>query len=247
MIISVHLPKTAGSSFAASLEEHFGPSLLKDYADLPTNTPPEVRNRTALENGIKNAEFNFAGIECIHGHFLPVKYLPASVKNGMKFVAWMRNPVDRVLSHFHFWKKFPNTPALGELHGKMIAENWSLERFCLGPEVRNLYCQFLWAFPLRSFDFVGITEFYEEDLNYFGRFFLGKKLEAKALNTSGGHGKPYAIDGALRKQIEAYHSMDMDLYRMAVEKRAARRCIKRARWAPFRFPPHFLGPRVSRH
>lgn len=225
MIISVHLPKTAGTSFLASLEGHFGTALIKDYADLPINTPTAERNRMALENGIQNATRDFTGVECIHGHFLPVKYLPAATNRDMKFITWLRNPVDRVLSHYHFWKNFHDPASAGALHARMVAENWSLERFCLGPEVRNLYCQFLWAFPPWNFAFVGITEFYEEDLNYFGQYHLGAQLKAHAANTSPGQGNAYGVDENFRKKIEAYHSLDMDLYKMAVQKRTTQRWI----------------------
>ena len=42
-----------------------------------------------------------------------------------------------------------------------MEKGWSLERFCLGPEVRNIYSQFLYGFLLEYFSFIGTTEFYE--------------------------------------------------------------------------------------
>ena len=35
MLISVHIPKTGGTSFGAMLARHFGPRLLRDYDDRP--------------------------------------------------------------------------------------------------------------------------------------------------------------------------------------------------------------------
>ncbi len=32
----------------------------------------------------------------------------------------------------------------------MVEEEWTLERFCLEPELKNLYSQFLWGFPLKK-------------------------------------------------------------------------------------------------
>ena len=40
MIISVHLPKTAGKSFEAALRTRFEGALLEDYGTFPMNTPP---------------------------------------------------------------------------------------------------------------------------------------------------------------------------------------------------------------
>ena len=48
-LISLHLPKTAGSSFYALVESHYGNGILRDYADFPINTPAVVRNASALQ------------------------------------------------------------------------------------------------------------------------------------------------------------------------------------------------------
>ena len=155
MIVSVHLPKTAGTSFAAALKTHFGDRLQRDYADRPINTPVYDRNQAALRAAIKIAKRGLHGTECVHGHFLPVKYLLLSSRQDVQFVAWMRDPVERLVSHYHFWRNEPKATPVGRLRSQMLAEQWSLERFCLGPELQNLYGQFLWGFPLERFDFIG--------------------------------------------------------------------------------------------
>jgi hypothetical protein len=221
LIISVHLPKTAGTSFAAALDNHFRTRFLRDYSDFPINTPQPERNRAALQAGLRNGERNFADIDCIHGHFLPIKYLLLMHQREVKFVTWMRNPVERILSHFHHWKKSDDPPS-APLHRRVVEENWSIERFCLGPEMRNLYWQFLWGFPIDYFDFIGITEFYEDDLAYFSQHHLGAHVQAKRLNVR--NHSAYQIDRSFRNEIEAFHDRDMELYRNALEKRLSRRC-----------------------
>jgi len=220
MIISVHLPRTAGTSFRKALTTHFSTRLLRDYSDYPINTPQSERNRAALQASLRNAESDFPDVECIHGHFLPIKYLLLVHKRQVKFVTWMRHPVERVLSHYYYWKK-TYSPRSAPLLRRVVEEEWSLERFCLGPELRNLYWQFLWGFPLDYFDFIGITEFYEDDIAYFGQHYLGAYTKAKRRNarTNGA----YQIDGSFRNEIEAFHDRDMDLYRKALEKRLTRR------------------------
>ena len=228
MIISLHLPKTAGTSFAASLEDHFGPRLLKDYADVPINTARYERNRAALQASLFNAENEFPGIECIHGHFLPIKYLLLASNRKVRFVTWMRNPVERVLSHYFFWKTSYTPEKAPSLCRKVIQEDWTIERFCLGPEVRNLYCQFLWGFPIEYFDFIGVTEFYDDDLEYFAQHYLQRLVEPKVRNVGDNRESGYQIDVSLRKKIESFHAKDMDLYQRALEQRLsirARRSI----------------------
>jgi len=223
VLISLHLPKTAGTSFVADLEQHFGGKLLRDYADLPMNTLQYERNKAALQASLCNAEKSFEGIECIHGHFLPVKYLLLATKREVKFVTWMRNPVERVLSHYFFWKRSYDPATAPSLHRKVIEEDWSIERFCLGPEVRDLYAQFLWGFPIEYFDFIGITEFYEDDHEYFARHYIQTPVTPKRLNVGDRGDGGYRIDASFRKEIELFHARDMDLYQTALEKRLRRR------------------------
>lgn len=219
MIISLHLPKTAGASFAATLERRFKTSLLRDYADVPLNTPQHERNISALQNSLSNAEKDFQGIECIHGHFLPIKYLLLSDRRPVTFITWMRNPVERAISHYYFWRRTFNPGSAAPLHRKMMDEDWSLERFCLGPEVRNAYCQFLYGFPLEYFSFIGITEFYDDDFAFFCQHFMGATFEIERLNVGEEGVNGYAIEKSLRNDIEQYHSKDMALYQRALEMR----------------------------
>jgi hypothetical protein len=223
MIVSVHLPKTAGTSFAATLERSFGSALLPDYADFPINTPQYERNKCALQKCLSNAEQDFQGIKCVHGHFLPVKYLLLSDKSEIVFITWLRSPVERVLSHYHFWQRSFDPINSPPLHRKMMEEKWSLERFCLGPEVRNLYSQFLYGFPLEYFSFIGITEFYDEDFAFFMNHFMDSSLEPERLNIGSAAANGYQVSESLRNDIEQYHSKDMSLYQRALEKRLTRR------------------------
>ncbi len=77
LIVSLHMPKTAGNSFKVVLEEHFGDAMKSDYADYPMNVSPAVRHRQAVEGCLATAKAraDFGDIRCIHGHFLPIKYL----------------------------------------------------------------------------------------------------------------------------------------------------------------------------
>jgi hypothetical protein len=222
MIISLHLPKTAGTSFAYALEQHFKTRFFKDYTDFPINTPRYERNRAALQASLSYTENDFIDIDCIHGHFLPIKYLLLANKHEIIFVTWMRNPVERVLSHYFYWKRSYDPKTSPSLHRQVIEEDWSLERFCLGPELRNLYDQFLWGFPIDYFDFIGITEFYEDDLAFFLRYYLQTHIEPKRLNIGEEGESGYEIERSLRNKIELFHAKDMDLYKMAINKRYTR-------------------------
>ncbi len=228
MIVSIHMPKTAGTSFRALLEVHFGNRLLWDAngdfgcenSDTTLNTEYE-RYRVVEEASLRIAEMDLANVECIHGHLHAHKYLLLSTKRKVTFVTWLRNPVDRLLSQFYFWKREANAP-MSHLHVKFIEEDWSLERFCFEPKVKDMYGDLLWGFSAENLDFIGITEYFEEDLKYFAQHYLNSHADALMLNAGDNNGRPYQIDGQLRKEIEAFHDRDMRLYKRALEMRQER-------------------------
>ena len=218
MLISLHLPKTAGNSFASSLTKHFGEALLKDY-DLPLHKTRYSRHRHALIESIRNYFRDFNNIQCIHGHFLPLKYRLYRKSNPRQFVTWMREPAERLASQYFYMKRHytPEKAKTQLLLKRMIEEEWTLERFCLGPELRNTYSQFLWGFPLRNFDFIGIVENYESELEYFSEHFLGRPLKHYQQNVNPStQRKSYFKDKSLKEKVLEYHSKDLELYKRAL-------------------------------
>lgn len=223
MMISVHLPKTAGKSFEAALGARFGERMRADYDTYPINTPATERRRRAVEACLAHADQDFAGVECVHGHFMPLRYLLLAAKRPLTFVAWLRHPVQRLVSHYHYWQRTYDAAGSPALHRRVVEEGWTLERFCLGDEMRDLYCEFIWGFPLDGFDFVGITEHYDEDLREFAGRYLGRTAQPLRLNSGQNAGTPYELEPALRQRIENWHARDMRLYQAALAKRAVRR------------------------
>ena len=223
------MPKTAGLSFRATLEECFGDSFRHDYSDYPLNNAPAARHSTAMEHNLSLADNldDYSEVACIHGHFLPFKYLVLADHMDCTFVTWMREPVARLVSHYHYWQRAydPDSESTAALHRRVVEEAWSLEQFCLAPELRNIYAQFLWGFPAQRVDFIGITEFYEEDLRYFSSVFLRHNTEPQKINQRDNElesGSDDPISSSLREQIEAYHAEDMGLYKHALKTRERR-------------------------
>jgi len=221
LLISIHLPKTAGASFRKSLKEHFGEGLRLDYLDRPINTPPLRRHWHVIKKCIRNRLTNYQA-ECVHGHFLPLKY--ALCRNA-KFVAWLRDPLERLGSHYYFWlRNYDLQPFQPLLHRRVVEEQWSFERFCLAPELRNLYCQFFWGFSPKRLDFIGIVEQYEFDLAYFSQYFLNEPLNKHVVNTNPDSiSSSYFEDPGFKLKVQQYHQNDVDLYKWALARRAKER------------------------
>jgi hypothetical protein len=230
MLISIHMPKTAGLSFRSTLEDHFGDGFMPDYDDYPLAHPPFERHNRALACSKAVLGRDFQATECIHGHFLPVKYLLLADIRPCQFVTWVREPVARLVSHYYYWQRTYDTQSdrTSSLHRRVVEEQWSLEDFCLAPELRNVYTQFFWAFPLQQLNFLGITEFFEEDLRYFSTLFLGAEAEPRYLNQrdmAAEQGWVTGLEPAIRARVEAYHEEDMSLYQEALLMRERRLAI----------------------
>ena len=232
MLISFHLPKAAGISFRHSLEDYYGKhAIKKDYLDYPMNTPPVIRNLSALKNSLSYKFKTFPEVECIHGHFLPLKYRFLKQQPGyVKFVTWMRDPAERIASQYYYMLR-NYTPKIGKtqpLYKRIIEEKWSLERYCLSPEFKNTCNQLLWGFPVSRFDFIGIVEDYEEELSYFSQHFLGRTiLKGYRDNTNPSVGRTsYFKDLALKSKVSRYHAKDVALYEYALKCQRQRKTLR---------------------
>tara|TARA_R110001599_G_scaffold145321_1_gene327633 strand:- start:89889 stop:90569 length:681 start_codon:yes stop_codon:yes gene_type:complete len=221
------MPKTAGVSFRASLEEHFGERLRPDYDDYPLAQPAERRREQARLRGEAAQPAEFTDVGCVHGHFLPLKYLPLAQSRPCTFVTWLREPLARLASHYDYWQRSydPDSGLTSSLHRRVVEEEWSLRRFCLAAELRNVYTEFLWGFPPKRLDFVGITEFFAEDLRYFSREILGNNLQPQTLNQRSQAAAPASeasLSHAERAEIEEFHAADLSLYHGALAQRRGR-------------------------
>jgi len=221
MIISVHLPKTAGISFEYALRKHFNKKFLRDSIDFPINKSIHERIEHAVASAIQINRKDYSGIECIHGHFMPVKYMLMACEYNPVFVTWIRNPVERVISHYYYWIDSYDERESPPFHRRVVEENWSLEKFCLSDQVRNIYSEFLWGFHPDNFDFIGVTEFYSADLVYFSEKFIGSQLE-EVMHNIGKKKSITKIDEVLHKKISAFHQKDIELYSYVLERRKKR-------------------------
>ncbi|WP_158754676.1 sulfotransferase family 2 domain-containing protein [Dyella sp. S184] len=221
-LISLHLPKTGGTSFKASLMEHFGDRYRNDYSDQALSHSRLDRFRAALSAGEVIADQGLDNIECVHGHFMPVKYQRLDTKGALTFVTWMREPVARMLSHYDYWRANYDEKNATPNHRKFIEEGWTLEQFCLSEQFRNIYTQYLWGFPLERFAFVGITEYYREDMLEFSERFLSTSLQPRYLNAMKYGISRRIVDDVFLEKVRDFHAADMQLYQRALRWRQAR-------------------------
>jgi hypothetical protein len=204
------MPKCAGSSMKSVLHSNFKGNWISDYNSF-FKTPKPSRD-LLIYDLIKSPIPSIPKDAFVFGHFFPVKYIGNSVisKEEVKLITFLRDPVERLSSHYAFWKSGDFSDHY--LWRTMIKENWSFARFALSQEMRNFYSQYLTQVPISYFDFVGIHENIEKDWRRLCDYLKIKRQSLPITNTSKSDDIKSKIDSALLKDIKEFHSEDYLVY-----------------------------------
>jgi len=192
VIISVHIPKTAGSTFQLILKKLFGK---KYYHDDP------IEGKEVPED-----------VQCIHGHFKATKYLE-EFPGAMKII-WLRDPVDRFISEYYYRRDMASDRP--DTRTAFIRAGASLEQITRSPMFHNMMTTFLDGVPLEDFDFIGLTEQFDRDIQRFFNMIGAVRVEWKDLlvNTSDEYKRAVSsIEPELVAKIKECNRQDIALYR----------------------------------
>ncbi len=212
LIISIHIPKTGGTTFIEVLRRCAEEVLYLDYGPEGPATALFRRGkrlRAPFESIIEDLEL-LPGRSVIHGHFKAKKYsdrLPNAI-----YATWLRDPVERIISNYLYWQRwhFPGN----ERWEQVTAQNMSLEQFAQLDFARDLQQAFLSPFTVEEFDFIGITEEYGRSLELFRRLFCPEtQLDATTQNDNPNRqGMFYDLDRDVRKKIRLLNERDVHTY-----------------------------------
>lgn len=185
MLISVHVPKTAGTSLRKSLEIAFGKRMLLSYNTHPISDlmADRLARVSCKLNSIINGWKIVKCYDAIHGHFKAHTF--DSLPGKKRYSIILRNPVDRVISHYIYWTKHKAHAAneRNEIWDYMIKNKLDVNDFAELRQMVDFYSIFLGRKRIRDFDFVGLTEEYEVSLLLFEKIF-GIRLEHERENVS---------------------------------------------------------------
>ena len=222
-LISLHIPKTAGTTFKAVLQGVYpADTLLLDYDDRIGN--PESRFRSDFDGWKRDNENAIAHLpavaRAIHGHFWAGKYF--SFFPGAKKVVWLREPARQLISAYHYWKAGPLTP--NPLKRLLHEKNLSLLEFArlegLQNPVSNL---FLRGYGIDDFDFIGIQEFFPEDLAALSGVMDWPLVPVPVVNaTENADYLRFAFDDDVIAELRALNQADVHLYEEALRRRSSR-------------------------
>ncbi len=216
LIASIHIPKTAGTSFRFLLQAMFGARALFDYGDLVGYDTPETVARRALRTAEMRARRDelLRDYDIIHGHFIADKY--AGLFPGVRFAAFFRDPYQQAVSNYRYLLRHPEIdhPGVKAFHEARI----SLLEFI--EVVTDVQSRFLGQMAVEDLAMVGLTEQYERSIALFAAV-SGRRLPLEAVRenvNADRQGEAYPIDAAVRKAIDSHRAADVELYRRACER-----------------------------
>lgn len=214
-LISVHVPKTAGTTFSTVLNQVYGEkNIYLDYmGSRPgkyglSKLPPEIR--------------------VVHGHFMPFKY--DHLYPQAKKIIWVRNPIYLVISLYFYWLYVPL--GLVEKQQKIVRDikrkTIGLDDFVERPEAKNLISKYSGGKTLRNFDFVGVQEFIEEDLAYMQTMLKWPSFNFASNNSNPNPQYKHDLEEVfantkLIENIIKNNQEDLEIYQEALRLRADRR------------------------
>ncbi|OAV44832.1 sulfotransferase family 2 domain-containing protein [Lewinella sp. 4G2] len=213
-IISIHVPKTAGTSFYHALQTAYGKAVSPSYRRRDVKQLAERHGSFA--NGIDKSDV------VLHGHFYYEEIKRLHQPSRVKLITWLRDPVDRVISNYRFFRAGLKNP---DRNPEQFAANQhrleeSLLTYAERPENRNVMSKFLTGIQLEELDFVGLQEHYATDLARLAKV-TGLPLIAVKKNVSNQGDWDFSFDDeATRAQIAKWNREDLDLYQRALKMRA---------------------------
>lgn len=219
LLLSVHIPKTGGTSFRRILRNLFGEGYVEDY-DWLKDRPAWMKNGLGgLAQG--DREHAVRDVRCIHGHFKPQKYaaLREISDRPVHFVTWLRDPVERAVSMYHYLRGL-NTPQARRQPWEQQARELDLlgyfQKTKFGWDAQSRQLQ---GFALEQFSFIGIMERYSESIELFLRAFGSEKVIdiPHELQNPRRSGDQYEIDEELRDLLIAQNTQDYALYQAGCE------------------------------
>ena len=221
MLIFVHIPKTAGTTFKnllgnAGIQHNEVIDIDSDITDVKYNTRRGLPGAVSVNPG--------SSIKVITGHFSAsriLSILPPNL-NGIELISWVRNPIQRMISNYHYYLKggtYYGERSLASRKYDII----DIKTYCTHVDKNNTLNQFI-DIPIDKFKFIGISEHFEKELIRF-KDVSGLDLNPKQTEIVNRNINPekknayedYIIDKDLEKEFVKYNLEDYNLYNKCLQ------------------------------
>jgi hypothetical protein len=234
LIAFVHIPKTAGGAVTTMFSTAYstgGTVDMGNYVTSPEKSLAKVaRPREDWES------WQRGGGRVAIGHTPYGVFQQGSLPPDTRYITFLREPVDRVLSHYY---RHVHLPGMSDAERATRARRARSLREALVekrlPQLSNLCTRFLCSHPtwdelppsaldeakenLRTFAFVGIQERFEESLVLLQRILGLGPVPYRDRHVSGPGLRPSVeeISDEERTLIEEYNQLDAELYAYGLE------------------------------
>lgn len=213
-LVSLHIPKTAGTSFRNSLKAIYGEAGAQRLDIFPKTKNVFIEELPFTGKKLGNE------IKVIHGHFhLNHLFDQFKIKKEIPVITWMRDPVERVISNYYYLEKRLKEELNEEAKGLNILEKMQrdLIEYARADVNRNVQARYIADFPLSDFHFIGIVECYESELTRLQQSMQWDQITHQKVNVTGRARAP--ISNAWTEEIKALNSEDVALYEKALSIR----------------------------
>ena len=152
LLVSIHIPKTAGSTLLRVLAKRFGDRLQRAYQ------PPKPGLRRTETDGWPD----ISNPACIHGHGVFRRFPWVASVPDARFITFLRDPLAGAISLWRHERRL--TPWDPSEEARPCSED--VEEYLLEQYNHNRYCQWirLSERSLEEFFFVGVVERFDESM-----------------------------------------------------------------------------------
>ncbi|MEZ4888877.1 MAG: sulfotransferase family 2 domain-containing protein [Chitinophagales bacterium] len=217
-LISLHIPKTAGTSFRNTLKDIYGEEAIIQLDIHHKNNNIKINAQRADSVELRKKHL------VVHGHFSPLSLKSTlTITPDIPYITWLRDPVDRVISNYYYLEKRLEEELMEEAKGLNILSKMqrTLLEFAHADKNRNRISKFLEGMSLDQFLFVGITEHYSEDLKDLSELLGWKNFQEFHHNITGNSRKNVSQED--REIIRQLNLKDEELYAKALSMRLDRK------------------------
>jgi hypothetical protein len=227
-LLFLHIPKAAGTTLHSILEAHYAPSSFRTISD------PDQMAKEFAQLPIEQRE----PIRLLKGHM--AFGLHESLVGSSTYITLLRDPVDRIISHYYYVKRVPSH----YLHQRVMERSMSLREYAsskLTDELDNGQVRLLAgvdsdrSVPIGAcdtallnvakqniethFSLVGLSERFDESLALMA-ILLGWDWTPSYTNLNVSTNRPEKgrIDASTRKRIEQANPLDCEIYAWAKQR-----------------------------